>query len=263
LLKIFYIAAAIYLILLLLLFIFQRSMIYFPSPDAQRLISRHPEFSPIEIVSHDGLVIKSWKSIGYPDKKTFILFHGNAGNAADRMPMMRVLIAAGHSVILAEYRGYGSNPGKPNENDIMSDNKILVDKIIAGGVAEQDIIFMGRSLGSGIATQLATEYDTAALILISAYSSLPDVAGDIYPYFPVSLLMRDRFDSLSIISGVKAPIYMFHGERDQIIPIKFGRKLFEAALGDKRFRSIPLHGHNDLNMDHINSEILELLKKIS
>jgi len=263
LLKIFYIAVAIYLVLLLLLFIFQRSMTYFPTPVAQGLISGHPEFSPIEIMSDDGLTIKSWKSTGDPDKQTFILFHGNAGNAADRMPMMRVLIAAGHSVILAEYRGYGSNPGKPGESDIMSDSKILVDKIIAGGVAEGDIVFMGRSLGSGIASQLASEYDAAALILISAYSSLPDVAGDIYPYFPVSLLMRDRFDSLSVIDRVKAPIYMFHGELDGTIPIKFGRRLFEAALGDKKFHSIPLRGHNDLNMDQINSEILELLKNTS
>lgn len=262
-LKILYTVIAIYLALLVLLFLFQRRLTYFPTPLSDNQLTGSSPFEQIEVPGKDDLVIKSWQSKGDPDKKTFIFFHGNAGNAADRMPMMRVLVEAGHSVVLAEYRGYGNNPGKPTEKNIISDADNLVEHITSQGVSEQDIVLMSRSLGTGVASQLAAKYDIAALILISPFSSLPDIAGDIYPYFPVSLLMRDRFNSAKAITKTKAPILMFHGELDGTIPIKFGRKLFEAASEPKQFISIPLTGHNDLNMDQINREILEIFKDFS
>lgn len=259
-LKILYTVIAIYLALLILLFLFQRRLTYFPTALSDYQLTSSSPFEQIEVPGTDGMVIKSWLTKGDPTKKTFIFFHGNAGNAADRMVMMRVLVNADHTVVLAEYRGYGNNPGKPSEKDITSDAEELVSYIKDKGVSEQDIILMGRSLGTGVATQLAANYDIAALILISPFSSLADVASDIYPYFPVSLLIRDRFDSEEAIAKTKTPILMFHGELDGTIPIKFGRRLFEAALEPKQFIPIPLVGHNDLNMDQINTEILKAIK---
>ncbi len=257
--KILMIVPAIYLVLLLLLFIFQRSLMYFPAPldDFQR--QHHLPFEEISIMSEDGLEIKSWIAKKEPDKKTIVFFHGNAGNAAHRIPMLKEFFRAGHTVVLAEYRGYGDNPGKPSENGIISDAERLMEYVIAQGTAVEDIVLMGRSLGTGPSTNLATKYDVAALILVSPFSSFPDVAASTYPYFPVRFLMKDKFDSKSIIKNIKAPVLMFHGEFDRIIPLHFGEALFEAANEPKQFERILMRGHNNLDMEAINNKILEFI----
>ncbi|VAX04457.1 Bem46 protein [hydrothermal vent metagenome] len=223
-------------------------------------MSNSAPFTILEIRTNDGLSLRSWQSKGDPEKKTFIFFHGNAGNAADRMPTMEVLLQAGHSVVLAEYRGYGGNPGKPSEDKLIMDARLLMDEIIKQGVNEQDIILMGRSLGTGVATFLATEYDVAALILISAYSSLPEIAAEYYPFFPVSLLMRDRFNNLDRIKNITAPLLIFHGEMDRIIPLLYGLKVYDAAQVKKEFIRLPGLGHNNLDMDQINLHVLKKLR---
>ncbi len=258
-LKILMIVPAIYLVLLVLLFLFQRGLIYFPAPLDDFQKRYHLPYEQISIPSEDGLEIKSWITSGDPDKKTFLFFHGNAGNAAHRIPMLKELYQAGHTVVLAEYRGYGDNPGKPTEMDIISDAERLMDHLISEGTSEQDIVLMGRSLGTGPATNLATKYDVAALVLVSPYSSFPDVAASTYPYFPVRTLMHDKFDSKSIIKEVKAPKLMFHGEFDRILPLEFGLALYEVAEGEKHFERILMRGHNNLDMQKINNAILKFI----
>lgn len=258
-LKIIYLLVTLYLAMLALMFVFQRRLLYFPTPLSESQVAHSAPFTRLTVTTEDGLFLSSWESPGTPGKQTILFFHGNAGNAADRMPLMRVLLAAGHSVVLAEYRGYGGNPGTPSEANLLQDARRLIDDIIRRGVAAADIIVMGRSLGTGIATTLATEYDVKALVLVSAYSSLADVAAGHYPYFPVSLLMWDRFDSLEKIAGVTAPLLIFHGDRDRIIPLAHGLKLYQAAEGQKEFIRLPGQGHNDLDMDQVNRHLLSQL----
>ncbi len=257
--KAFYIILIIYCALLLLLFIFQRSLIYFPTRFEEFYRDNSGPFERISVTSGDGITINSWITKGEPDKKTFVFFHGNAGNAEHRIPMMKVLTAAGHTVVLAEYRGYADNPGKPTESTLVSDAETLMAYLISLGTQQQDIILMGRSLGTGIATNLATKYDIAALILIAPYTSLVDIAANTYPYFPVRLLMKDKFDSKAIIGNVTSPILMLHGEMDTIIPLKFGKTLFESAPEPKKFITIPQADHNNLDMNAINRIVLEFI----
>lgn len=257
--KAFYIILIIYCLLLLLLFIFQRNLIYFPTRFEEFYRDNSGPFERISITSSDGITINSWIAKGEPDKKTFVFFHGNAGNAEHRIPMMNVLTDAGHTVVLAEYRGYANNPGNPTERTLISDAETLMDYLIRQGTQEQGIILMGRSLGTGIATRLATKYDIATLILIAPYTSLVDIAADTYPYFPVRLLMKDKFDNKAIIKNVKSPIFMFHGEMDTIIPLKFGKTLFESAPEPKKFITTPQADHNNLDMNAINKNILEFI----
>ncbi len=259
-LKIIYILVTLYVALLALMFVFQRKLLYFPTPLSEYQLANSAPFSALDVRTNDGLNLRSWWSNGDPGKKTFIFFHGNAGNAADRMPMMEVLLQAGHSVVLAEYRGYGGNPGKPSEEKLKMDAALLMDEIIKQGVKDRNIILMGRSLGTGVATFLATEYDVAALVLISAYSSLPEIAAEHYPYFPVSLLMRDRFNNVDRIGKTTSPLLVFHGEMDRIIPLPHGLKVYDAAQGDKEFIRLPGRGHNNLDMDQINRHILRHLQ---
>ncbi len=259
-LKIIYILVMLYVALLALMFVFQRKLLYFPTPVSEYQLANSAPYTTLDIRTDDGLNLRSWQSMGEPEKKTFVFFHGNAGNAADRMPMMEVLLKTGHSVVLAEYRGYGGNPGKPSEDKLMMDGRLLMDEIIKQGVKSRDIILMGRSLGTGIATFLATEYDVAALVLISPYSSLPEVAAEHYPLFPVSLLMRDRFDNVKKIGKTTAALLIFHGEVDRTIPLPHGLKVYDAAKGNKEFIRLPGRGHNDLDMNQINHHILERLQ---
>lgn len=261
LLKFIYALIVFYVAMLILLFVFQRRLLYFPTLLSDYQAANTGSFISLDVRTHDGLILRSWQSKGDPSKKTFVFFHGNAGNAADRMPMMRVLLQAGHPVVLAEYRGYGGNSGKPSEHNLILDAQLVIDEIVKQGVVEQDIILMGRSIGSGVATHLATRYDVAALVLISAYSSLTDIAADHYSYFPVSLLMRDKFNNAAKIKKTTAPLMVFHGEMDKIIPLKYGLKLYDAAEGDKAFIRIPERGHNNLDMDQINLEVLERTKQ--
>lgn len=256
-LKIIISLLVVYVAVLSLFFVFQRKLLYFPTSHPDFQTANSGPFTSLEIRTHDGLVLRSWQSKGNPEKKTFIFFHGNAGNAADRMPMMRMLLQAGHSVILAEYRGYGGNDGNPTEKNLILDGRLLLDEIIKQGVVEQDIILMGRSLGTGVAVHLATDYDVAALVMISPYSSLLDIAAFHYPYFPVSLLMRDKFNSVGKIKKTNAPLLIFHGEMDRTIPLEYGLKLYDAAEGNKVFIRVPGQGHNDLDMDQINLKILK------
>lgn len=258
-LKILATIGIIYLAVLFLLFIFQRSLIYFPAPADQLPESFYHPFEKIYIPSHDGLEIKSWIAKGNPEKKTIVFFHGNAGNATQRMAMMNVLIDAGYTVVLAEYRGYDDNPGKPSEQNIKSDADKLIEYLLKNETAEKDIVLMGRSLGTGAATYLASKFDVHALVLISPYTSLPDIAASTYPVFPVRLLMHDKFDNKNIIGDVTAPIIMFHGDNDRIIPIRFAQRLFEAAGKTKQFHRLPNSGHNDLDMNSINEKIIEFI----
>lgn len=257
--KILFIIPVVYFALLLLLFIFQRSLIYFPTPLNDYDLQNSAPYEQFSIVSEDGLILKSWIAKGDADKKTFVFFHGNAGNAVDRIPMLKVLTDTGHSVVLAEYRGYADNPGSPSEKAIISDAEKLMSTLLEIELVEQDIVLMGRSLGTGVAVNLATKFDVSALILISPYSNLVDLAANTYPYFPVRLLMQDRFDSQSIIKNVTVPIFMFHGENDRIIPIEFGRSLFKEAPEPKYFNVIPAAGHNNLDMNAVNSEIVNFI----
>lgn len=254
--KILYFLISSYFFMLIILFIFQRNLTYFPTPLSQQQLLASGPFEKIEITSHDGLPVKSWIANGDPRKETFVFFHGNAGNAMDRMPMLRGLIDKGHTVVLAEYRGYGDNAGRPTEKDNILDGTALIDHLLSNGLEEKDIILIGRSLGSGIASQLAAKYDISALVLISSFSSMLDLARDKYPLFPIKFLMKDHYDSIGIIDQIGAPILFFHGENDTIIPISFGRALFEAAGKEKAFFPIKQQGHNDLDMDTINSVIL-------
>jgi pimeloyl-ACP methyl ester carboxylesterase len=210
-LKILYTIIVCYAAVLAFLYFYQRNMLYFPTPLTAEQISNHDPYTSLGVQSKDGLILRSWQADGDKDKKTFVFFHGNAGNAANRIPMMKILMQAGHPIVLAEYRGYGNNSGSPSEEALISDAHLLIDKLKLGGLVEEDMIFMGRSLGTGVATQLASLYNCAALILVSPYSSLTDVASGHYPYFPVTFLMKDKFNSAEIIKNVTAPILMFHG----------------------------------------------------
>jgi hypothetical protein len=209
-----------------------------------------PEWLSLEdawFSSPDGLRLHGWYA-GHEDPRAVILFcHGNAGNVTHRAETLRSLHEfVGASVLIFDYRGYGRSEGKPDEEGILADARAarawLAER---AGVAEQDVVVMGRSVGGAVAVDLAAKDGARALVLESTFTSVPDLAAYHYPWLPVRLVLRTRFDSLSIIRDYHGPLLQSHGDADTIVPYRFGRRLFDAANEPKQLFTIPGGDHND------------------
>jgi len=150
------------------------------------------------------------------------------------------LAAKGYGLLLAGYRGYDGNTGSPTEHGLYADGRSALEWLSGQGVPGSDTVLVGNSLGSGPATELAATSPIAGLVLISGYTSLPDVAASVYPFIPVRLLMRDRFDNVGKIARVAAPILILHGTVDRTIPYAHATAL--AAAAGNRARVVPFEG---------------------
>lgn len=172
-----------------------------------------------------------------------LYFHGNAEAAAHNLPFARELNARGLGVFLAEYRGYGGLRGSPSEAGLYADAEAALAELGRLGVPPSRVVLVGRSLGSGVAVELATRHRVAAVVLVSAYTSLVDmgriVAGPLAP-----LVVRDRFDSLGKLPRVESPLVLLHGSRDDVVPVSMGRRL-AAARPDARWVEVAGTSHNE------------------
>lgn len=231
-----------YIATLVFVFFAQRWLIYHPSktlyPPSKYGLSG---FKEVEVTASDGIKLLCWYKEAEEGFPTIIYFHGNGGNLSNRVTRYNVLAQEGYGIFAVSYRGYGKNGGKPSEQGLYKDGRAGVFFLKEKGV--DDVLIFGESLGTGVAVQMATEFDSKGLILEAPYSSIPDVARGIYFWLPVNLLSRDRFESVKKISKVKSPILIFHGTEDGVINIKYGRKLYNAANQPKKMIEIPEAGH--------------------
>lgn len=238
-----------YLALCAFLFLYQRKMIYFPDTvEAKPALSGAPEMQVIQLKTKDGLNLKSWYAPPKDKHKPVLLyFHGNAGQIRDRVFFIKPYLRQGYGVLLLGYRGYGGNPGSPTEQGLYHDGRAAMDYLIKNGNSPKCIVLFGESLGSGVAIQMALEYDIAALVLQSPYTSLGDVAQYHYFYLPAKWFVRDKFHSISKIKKVHSPLLIIHGSKDKIIPAKMGRALLDAANTPKKGVFLAEKSHNDLD----------------
>ena len=151
----------------------------------------------------------------------------------------------------------------PTEEGLYSDARAALDFFARQGLGAERLVLYGESLGSAVAVQMATERSVAALILEAPMTSVAAVAQARYPIFPVRWLVLDRFDSLAKIGSVRAPLLLMHGERDTVVPIRFGRVLFEAANEPKEARYFTDAGHNDLQAFGAPDAVLDFLERLN
>jgi fermentation-respiration switch protein FrsA (DUF1100 family) len=241
----------VYLAFALALFVFQRSLLYHPDSSAPELeASGIGTMDVVTLKTSDGLSLLSWYRRAAPRRPTLVYFHGNAGNIESRGFKVRDYLDAGFGLLLVGYRGYGGNPGKPSEEGLYLDGRAALAFLAADGVIPENLVLYGESLGTGIAVQLASERDrdplVGALVLEAPYTSIAEVAGNHYPFLPAGLLVKDRFDSAAKIALVGAPVFIFHGDRDRTIPIRFGKGLFAAAVEPKVSLWLAGASHNNL-----------------
>lgn len=227
-----------------LLYLAQRYLTYFPSR------TRHvpspaeagvPELQVIELHTKDGLTLKSWyRPPAQPDLPTVIHFHGNAGHIGDRAIIVRPYLACGFGVLLLTYRGYSGNSGSPSEEGLYSDARAALEFV------KGKPFLYGDSIGAAVAIQMALEYPTGPIILQAPFTSLADVGQFHYPFLPIKFFLKDKFDNLHKAPKMRVPVLIIHGQNDVIIPVQFGKRLYEAFPEPKQMQIIPDAGHNDL-----------------
>lgn len=228
---------------------FERSLVFLPIkyPEGNWEV-RPASAEDVFFTADDGTRLHGWYA-AHEDPLAVILFaHGNAGNITHRADVLQRLHRDLHcTVLMFDYRGYGKSEGKPSEEGVLQDGRAARDFLAQrAGIDRSDLVLMGRSLGTAVAVDLAARDGARALVLYSAFPSMPDVAADLYPWLPVRWVMRTRLDSISKIRHYHGPLLQAHGEEDEIISADLGRRHFEAApMEEKEWFTLGASSHND------------------
>jgi fermentation-respiration switch protein FrsA (DUF1100 family) len=237
--------AALYAVVALSAFFFQRRLTYFPDPERTAPASFNLPRVEERIIETDGERLVSWFAPASPGRPTVLYFHGNAGNLASRSERVRRFLARGWGVLFMSYRGYSGSSGSPSERANVADAKRAYEMLRREGVPPEDIIVYGESLGSGVAVQVAAEKGIAGLVLDAPYTSIVDVAAVSYPYLPVRPFILDRYETMRYLPKVTAPLLVMHGEEDGVIPVAMGKAVYAAANAPKEIVTFPHAGHSD------------------
>jgi fermentation-respiration switch protein FrsA (DUF1100 family) len=230
--------AGLYAALCLLMFFTQRSQIYFPVRE-----SVAPGATPL-LFAVNGARIKVW-TVERPGPAALLYFGGNAEDVGASIGMFAGRLP-GHSLHFVNYRGYGGSTGRPSERALVADAIALYDQLSAR-YAEVSVI--GRSLGSGVAAQLASEREVRRLALVTPFDSLVNVARAHFPWFPVGLLMLDRYDSASRASAITAEVLVMIAETDEIVPRARSDALVNAFRTRPRVVVLEAARHNEIDLD--------------
>ncbi len=215
-------AFALYLVVAAALFVFQRSLI-FPAPQNARAV---PDgFERVELLTADQLRLAAAYRPARDGRPTIVFFHGNGDSWSGAALATEALADAGFGLMLPEYRGYAGNPGSPSEQGLYRDGRAAIEWLESRGISPEETVIIGNSVGSGVAVQMAVEFHPAALILVSPFSSLPDVVAEKLPWLPTSLLLRDKFANKEKIGDFSGPILLLHGMADELIPAHHARNL--------------------------------------
>ena len=254
-----------YLLIVIIIFCFQRSLLYFPSKEkVDQSYYTNTGLKEVKIETSDGLLLNSlFVRPSSKNQKTILVFHGNAGHVGHRVNKFKSFIDKGFGLLLLEYRGFSKNQGKPSEKGFYEDGLAALNFLSKQKISSMETIIYGESLGCGVAVKLSTENNFYATILEAPYTSISDVAQKHYWYLPAKWLVLDRFDALGIIKKIRSPLLIIHGSKDNVISINFGKKLFNAAPEPKKSLFIKDAGHNNLFEFNIYKSIFSFLENIS
>jgi fermentation-respiration switch protein FrsA (DUF1100 family) len=225
---------------------FQNALLYHPDPRLLAPDPAGPSLQVVRLTTSDHQRLVAWYAAPTAGKPTLLYFGGNGDSLSGDEPRLRQITAEGVGVLDVGYRGYSGSTGTPTEAGLRLDAEAAY-AWLAARTPPQQIVIAGHSLGTGVAVRLAAERPARALVLESPFTSAMAVAQRLLPWAPVSLLMRDRFESDQWIGKAHMPILIVHGDNDWTIPIKQGRALFALANQPKTFVRIPGGGHDDLS----------------
>ena len=244
-----YIASAVLLTTL------QDRLIFFPTRGG-RVVG---DGADLELRASDGTRLHA-RYIERPNaRQTLLYLHGNAGNLAERGDLLARLSTLGANVLALEYRGYGRSDGQPSENGLYDDARAAYAWAIAR-VPARRVVLLGESLGGGPACELASTLEVGGVILLSTFTSIADMAARQFPWLPVRLLVRTRFDNLAKMSRMSAPKLIVHSRTDEIVPFDMGQRLFAAAMDPKTALWLGAAGHNETLYCEETPRVLEVIR---
>lgn len=233
---------------LVLVFVFQSHLVFYPGIGRDTLLSpeayglRHES---VEIRTVDGETLHAWWVPAEGARGVVLFFHGNAGNISHRLDYLSMFNRLRYTTLIVDYRGYGRSTGTPSEEGTYRDAEAAWDYLRhARSVRPQDVVIAGESLGGAVATWLATRTGPRAVLLFSTFTSVNDLGAQVYWFLPVRLLSRIGYDNLENLKRIRAPVFIAHSRDDDIVPYRHGTRLFESAHEPKAFLEMR-GGHND------------------
>ena len=246
-----------YIAFLIVIYINQRNLLYHPSVNNYLNDKIEFKYEEVWIETEKEIKLRSWlikKDI--KKYKTLVYFHGNAGNLFNRVHKLNELNKLDINILIISWRGFSGNQGKPTEKNLYHDAKKSIEWLNELGISNNKIILYGESLGTGIAVELGQKNIFNSIILESPFTSMTKAAKIYYPYLPVNLLLKDRYDSIDKINKITKPILVMHGMKDNIVPYTMGIELFQKANKPK-YSYFP---ENDNHMMDFNEQLLDIIR---
>jgi len=235
--------------LLGIVYLAQERMLYFPQ--VGRSLDTAPDkhglpFESLMLATEDGEKIHAWWVPATDPRGTVLFLHGNAGSIASRVDYLRMFHRLAYSTLIIDYRGYGLSSGKPSEEGTYRDAQAAWKHLqVDRNLPAAKIAVLGESMGGGVATWLAARQQPGALILLSTFTSIPDLAAELYPFLPARWLSRIRYDSRAILqAGLPTALLVAHSPSDEVVPFAHGKRLFATASGPKQFLELA-GSHNE------------------
>jgi fermentation-respiration switch protein FrsA (DUF1100 family) len=233
-LQLLIIIALVYFTVVVSIYFYQRNLLYHPNENNYSGDKLIVDVENVKIQTSDNLSLNGWfHKKDLQNFKTLVFFHGNAGTLDNRIYKLNHFKDIDINFLIIAWRGFSGNKGKPTEEALYIDGRSAVEWIIDKGVREENIILYGESLGTGIATEIAQNKNYAGLILETPFTSMVAAAKNFYPYLPVSILLKDRYENVKKIKNINIPIMVLHGKKDTIVPFSMGQKIFEIAKEPK------------------------------
>lgn len=219
----------------------KQTSLLFPAPQQVFTPPAAAGLEIFDITTADGQTLNVWYAPPAPGAPLVVMFHGNRGRSERHVAIAQSIRAAGFGFYLATFRGYPPSSGEPSQDGLYADGLALFDDAKARCAC--DIILLGHSLGSGVAVHTAALREAKAVLLVSPYSSITDVAAGRYWFMPVQQLIKNRFPSLDYIGQVTEPLMVLHGDADVTVPYRFGKRLYDAANQPKELKTFKGVGH--------------------
>jgi len=247
-LKFILFVAAGYVVLVVLVYFMQGRMVYLAEVPGRTLTMTPADigltYQDVSIETTDGVTLHGWFIAGQ-SSQVLLFFHGNAGNISHRLDSIWQFQSLGLSILIIDYRGYGQSAGRTTEMGMYRDADAAWRYLIESrGIVANDIVIFGRSLGGSVASRLASENQPLALIVESSFTSIPDIAQDLYPWLPARWLSRLNHATREYVRDVRCPILVIHSRDDEIIPFRHGETIFASANEPRTLLTLR-GGHND------------------
>ncbi len=247
-----------YLLIVIFVFFYQRNLLYHPFENNYSTDKANFTYDEVSIPVSKEINLKAWfHKKDLEKKKTLVFFHGNAGNLQNRIYKLNLLKDFDINFLIVAYRGFSGNKGKPTELGLYEDAQSTLNWLKNKKIKDDQIIIYGESLGTGVSIEVAQNKKFAGIILESPFTSMVDAGKHYYFYLPVSILLKDRYETIKKLKNIEIPILIMHGEKDRIVPFHMGKKVFLKANQPKYF----YFPKNDDHMMEYNEDLLEALNK--